>query len=125
MAYDERVKRFRLRAKKDSGQSSIRSCADRALFERDYPATGTEAVDVSVQGWKTQSGSLWQLNMPVRIEDNVLRVSGAMIVCDVSFSLGATGMQTKLKNFAALKRKEQRSKQGETTEESNLWSDVK
>ena len=65
--------------------------------------------------------------MPVRIEDNVLRVSGAMIVCDVSFSLGATGMQTKLKlkNFAALKRKEQRSKQGETTEESNLWSDVK
>lgn len=127
IAYDENVKRFRLHVIKDSGQSSIRSCADRALFERDYQAAGSEAVDVSVQGWKTQSGSLWQLNMPVRIEDNVLRVRGTLIVCDVSFSLGATGMHTKLKlkNFAALKRKELRSKQSETTEESNLWSDVK
>ena len=127
IAYDEKMKRFRLHVIKDNGQSSIRSCADRARFERDYQAAGSDAVEITIQGWRPKTGSLWKVNSSVRIEDSVLHLSRTMTICDVSFSLGATGMQTKLKlkNFAALKRKEQRSKQSETTKESNLWSDVK
>lgn len=72
----------------------------RAIMERNQRAGQAERISVTVEGWTTDEGWLWEPNMRVRIADEWLDVDQEMIVVSVKLTYngdtGAGGYATEM-----------------------------
>lgn len=78
------------------GSVTIQQAQDRANWEAVVRRANAIAVDVTVQGWEQQDGSLWPVNALVQIQAPVLGVVGEMLISEVTYSLSEGGTTTEL-----------------------------
>lgn len=91
------IQRKRILVLKDTGQSSSKTCAERAQFESRYRAAQFMKTNYRVAGWRQGDDSLWRVNSIVHVEDSILGFNRSMLVVAIEFSLSpADGMTTRL-----------------------------
>ena len=95
-ATDPAITRPRLLVVQQAGQSDSLSCEDRAAYERDLRAAKAAAVTYTVQGWRQQSGALWQPNMVVHVQDTMLGIDADRLISEVTYSIDSSGTKTTL-----------------------------
>ncbi len=92
VSLDARVSRKRVLLIKQSGQSTLASCRDRAVFERNRRAARPFETTYTVTGWRQGDGSLWRPNIRVLVWDEYLGFSGAeMVIAEVEYSFDEQG----------------------------------
>lgn len=96
LASDTEIKRNRLLVIKDSGQSSGKTCTERANFEARYRIAQSLKASYTVQGWRQSDSRLWLCNSIVNVYDEMLHSQGLMCVVKVVYELSSAGMKTLL-----------------------------
>lgn len=66
-------------------------CQQRAEWEAGNREARARTVDVTVQGWRQDNGSLWRMNQRVRVACPWLRLDGWLLISAVDFQLGEGG----------------------------------
>ena len=100
-ASDPGVNRYRLKVIKDSGQSSVKTCSERADFEARYNMAQSRRSSHTVQGWRQSDGTLWQCNSLVSLFDSVLRFNEIVCITKAVYELSSAGMKTVLETVLA------------------------
>lgn len=99
----------------------IASARKRAQWEATVRAARAVSVSVTVQGWRQGSGDLWPINALVNVGLPWLRVSGQMLISELTYSLDESGgTQTQM----TLRRKDAFFPQPEAPADSDPWADV-
>lgn len=65
-------------------------------WERNRRAGAAEKITVKVQGWRDDSGQLWEPNTLVRLNCPLMRVNGERLIVAVQYSKGAGGTTAQL-----------------------------
>jgi len=94
---DSRSRRRRVLVLKQTGQADEGTCSDRAEYERANRAAKALQTTYTVNGWRQQSGALWQPNLLVQVRDSLIGFDGEMVIAECAWVLDATGMRTELK----------------------------
>lgn len=68
----------------------------RATWQRNVQAGRSLECNYTVVGWRHASGKLWTPNYLVPVTDAFGRVFGDLLICSVTFTIGAGGMLTEL-----------------------------
>lgn len=86
-AKDSGVTRYRPLIVIGDGETSNASAKDRATWEANTRLGKSAQATITVQGWRqSPGGSLWEPNMLVTVDAPWLRLSGEMLIRQVSFS---------------------------------------
>jgi len=72
----------------------ISSARKRAQWEATVRAARSVSVSVTVQGWRQGNGDLWPVNALVNVDLPWLRVSGEMLISELTHTLDESGTQT-------------------------------
>ncbi len=95
-ASDPGVNRYRLKVIKDSGQSSGKTCSERADFEARYNRAQSRRGTFTLQGWRQSDGNLWKCNGLVSVFDEIFHLDARMCIAKIIYELAAGGMKTSL-----------------------------
>jgi|LGVE01.1.fsa_nt_gb prophage tail gpP-like protein len=99
----------------------IASARKRAQWEATVRAARSVTVSVTVQGWRQGNGELWPVNSLVSVDLPYLRVSGDLLISELTHSLDESGgMQTEL----TLRRKDAFLPEPEKPVAADPWGDV-
>lgn len=77
-------------------QATTERCQRRAAWEAGRRQALSKRVDVTVQGWTHDDGSLWKPNQLVHLKDSILGIDEDWLIETVNFSLSAAGTTTRL-----------------------------
>ncbi len=77
---------------------SVADARRRADWEARIRAARSEAVNVTVQGWKQPNGSLWPVNALTYVKaPRAIGVDGNLLISQVDYSVGEGGQVTQLR----------------------------
>jgi prophage tail gpP-like protein len=68
----------------------------RAQWEATVRAARAVSVQVTVQGWRQGNGELWPVNALVNVDLPWLRLSGDMLISELTHTLDESGTRTQL-----------------------------
>lgn len=69
---------------------------DRANFESSFRAANAAKVNITVQGWTQEDGTLWSTNKLIKVSAGSIGIYGEMLISGVKFELGQNGTLTEL-----------------------------
>lgn len=99
----------------------IASARKRAQWEATVRAARAVSVSVTVQGWRQGSGEMWPVNALVSVDLPWLRVSGDLLISELTYSLdGSGGTQTEM----TLRRKDAFIPEPEKPVVEDLWGEA-
>jgi prophage tail gpP-like protein len=90
-ALDPGVQRKRVRVIHAETPVTPEAAARRADLELRSALVDAWAAEYTVQGWRGSAGRLWRSNELVPIEDQLLDLSGAYLLVEVTYTLNASG----------------------------------
>lgn len=93
---DGRMGRRRMLKVQPSGQLTPALAQRRVEWERDFRLSRALKTAYEVQGWRQSNGALWRPNMLVRVVDDLIGFDRDMLITEVSYVLGASGMLTRM-----------------------------
>lgn len=93
---DGRVQRRRMLKVNPSGQLTPALAHRRVEWERDYRLSRALKVSYVVQGWRQSDGSLWRPNLIARVRDDLIGFDRDMLISEVSYVLGDSGMVSRM-----------------------------
>lgn len=92
----------------------------RAQWEATVRAARAVSVQVTVQGWRQGNGELWPVNALVNVDLPWLRLSGDMLISELTHTLDESGTQTQL----TLRRPDAFIPEPEKPVDNDPWGDV-
>lgn len=98
----------------------IASARKRAQWEATVRSARAVTVQVTVQGWRQGNGDLWPVNALVNVDLPWLRVSGEMLISELTHTLDESGTQTQM----TLRRADAFLPEPEKPAESDPWGEV-
>jgi prophage tail gpP-like protein len=98
----------------------ISTARKRAQWEATVRAARAVSVSVTVQGWRQADGTLWPVNGLVQVDLPWLRISGEMLITELTYSLDESGTQTQM----TLRRADAYTPEPEKPAEEDPWGDV-
>ncbi len=98
----------------------IASARKRAQWEATVRAGRAVTAQVTVQGWRQADGNLWPVNSLVSVDIPWLRLSGDMLISELTYSLDESGTQTQL----TLRRADAYVPQPEMPADLDPWAEV-
>ena len=101
-AYDPAIKRLRTTIVMAEDKADQAYADRRAQWEARVRAAKSQSIDVTVQGWRTETGDLWNVNRITHITSPKARLDDDLLITDVDFTLNSGGSTTGL----TLKRKD-------------------
>jgi prophage tail gpP-like protein len=90
-AVDESVQRYRPYLIQAENQVNPASAVQRAKWEASTRAARAVTVGVTVQGWRQNSGSLWEVNLLTAVDLPFLKIQQELLTSKVTFSLTLDG----------------------------------
>jgi prophage tail gpP-like protein len=102
------------------GSVDIASARKRAQWESTVRAARAVSVSVTVQGWRQGDGTLWPVNGLVQVDLPWLRISGEMLITELTYSLDESGTQTQM----TLRRKDAYTPEPEKPVEEDPWGNI-
>jgi prophage tail gpP-like protein len=102
------------------GSVDISTARKRAQWEATVRAARAVSVSVTVQGWRQADGTLWPVNGLVQVDLPWLRISGKMLITELTYTLDESGTQTQM----TLRRKDAYTPEPEKPAEDDPWSEV-
>ena len=82
---DSAIKRYRPLLVIAEGGGSSKTATDRAVWECNTRIGRAAQAALIVQGWRQKSGALWKPNLLVAVQSDWLRMSGDMLIRQVTF----------------------------------------
>lgn len=96
-AKDPGVTRYRPLLVVNDGETNAATAKDRATWEANTRIGKSAGATVTVLGWReTEGGPLWQPNTLVLVESKTLRISGEMLIRQVTYTRDEQGTRAKL-----------------------------
>lgn len=92
---DAAVKRYRPRVEVIEDVGDTEALARRALWRRNVQAGRSARAQITVQGWRHESG-LWAPNTLVTVRNEWLRLSAELLIVEARYLLDLTGTRTEL-----------------------------
>jgi prophage tail gpP-like protein len=95
-AKDLEVKRYRPLIVIAEEQASTARCAERASWEVATRCGRSRRFEITVLGWRSEAGKLWDINQKVQIDAPNLGVSETLIISEVTYTSDSQGEKTHL-----------------------------
>jgi prophage tail gpP-like protein len=95
-AKDLEVKRYRPLLISAEEQADAARCEERAKWEVSTRCGRSRRFDITVLGWNSDSGKLWDVNQIVQVDSPSLGVSENLIISEVNYMLDASGEITQM-----------------------------
>lgn len=76
------------------GNVTLKQAATRAHWEAATRAARADSVSVTVQGWTQGGGTLWPINVLVRVKSPAIGVNGDMLITQATYAVDASGGTT-------------------------------
>lgn len=95
-ARDEAIKTYRPLIIIAECSVDIATARKRAQWEATVRAARAVSVTVTVQGWRQGNGDLWPVNALVSVDLPWLRISGEMLITELTYSLDESGTRTEM-----------------------------
>lgn len=93
---DEYVTRYRPLIIVADGQASTANCQTRARWEAAVRRGKSQTFTVTVNGWKTENGELWDINKLVKLKSPWLTADGTYLIAGINYRLDERGELTEL-----------------------------
>lgn len=98
---DEKITRHRPLSKQADGQVSIEQAKRQAEWEKATREAKSSKLNLTVAGWTTETGKLWDINQLVQVEAPLLGVQGELLIESVEYALDDGGEICKLSLISA------------------------
>ena len=90
-AEDKAVSRKRVLRIISETQGDISAARDRARWEAAVRRGQSLRVSYRLRGWRQANGDLWKPNQIVSVKDDLAKISGDLLIAEVSYELGDAG----------------------------------
>lgn len=90
-AVDSDVNRYRPLLVVAEGKSTIKTCQDRAAWEKANRKGKGLSADIAVVGWRNKNGQIWEVNSLAKVNSVSLKINEQMLISEVNFSLDQEG----------------------------------